>query len=120
MNSKVLRALDLALTGKPGTTTSAGLISAVAEAHSELAFDFFLAHRAAVLALVDASAQTTYVERLAARADTTTMVDKLVAYEQTLPADAKKPVERTLGRLKNWLSVKDRIDHETVAWLKHS
>lgn len=114
------RALDLALTGKPGTTTSAGLISAVAEAHSELAFDFFLAHRAAVLALVDASAQTTYVERLAARADTTTMVDKLVAYEQTLPADAKKPVERTLGRLKNWLSVKDRIDHETVAWLKHS
>jgi aminopeptidase N len=111
------RALDLALTGKPGTTTSAALISSVAAAHSELAFDFFLAHRAAVLALVDASAQTTYVERLAARANSASMVDKLLAYEATLPADAKKPVERALGRLKNRLSVKDRIDRETMAWL---
>ena len=112
------RALDLALTDVPGKTTSAGIISAVAAEHSELAFDFFVAHRDAVLALVDASAQTTYVERLAGRADTPSMVDKLTAYEQTLPEDAKKPVERALGRLKDRLAVKARIDRETVAWLK--
>lgn len=112
------RALELALTDKPGTTTSAALISAVAATHSELAFDFFLAHRAAVLALVDASAQTLYVERLAARAQTASMVDKLLAYEATLPADAKKPVERALSRLKSRLSVKERIDREITAWLK--
>ena len=90
----------------------------MAAEHSELAFDFFVAHRDAVLALVDASAQTTYVERLAGRADTPSMVDKLTAYEQTLPEDAKKPVERALGRLKDRLAVKARIDRETVAWLK--
>ena len=112
------RALELALTDKPGKTTSAAIISAVATEHSELAFDFFLAHRDAVLALVDASAQTTYVERLAGHANSATMVDKLTAYEQTLPADAKKPVERALVRLKNRLAVKDRVDRETVAWLK--
>ena len=114
------RALDLALTDKPGKTTSAALISAVAARHSELAFDFFLAHRDTVLALVDASAQTTYVERLVGHAFTASMIDKLTAYEATLPADAKKPVERALGRLKDRLAVGERIDHETVAWLKTS
>lgn len=112
------RALDLALTDTPGKTTSASIIASVAANHSELAFDFFLAHRAAVLALVDASGQTTYVERLAGHAYSPSMVDKLTAYEQSLPADAKKPVERALGRLKNRLAIKDRIDHETLAWLK--
>jgi aminopeptidase N len=112
------RALDLALTDKPGKTTSATLIAQVAFEHSELAFDFFLAHRDAVLALVDASARTTYIERLASRADSEAMVAKLTAYEQTLPADAKKPVERTLARLKNRLAVKQRVISETLAWLR--
>jgi len=112
------RALDLALTDKPGKTTSAAIIGSVAGEHSELAFDFFLAHRDTVLALLDASARTTYVERLAARADTVAMVGKLTAYEATLPDDAKKPVERALARLRNRLAVKDRVARETVAWLK--
>jgi aminopeptidase N len=112
------RALDLALTDKPGKTTSAAIIAAVAVEHSELAFDFFLAHRDAVLALVDASGRTTYVERLAAHADNDAMVAKLSAYRQTLPADAQKPVERALVRLKNRLAVKERVARETVAWLK--
>jgi aminopeptidase N len=112
------RALDLALTDKPGKTISSALIAQVSFEHSELAFDFFLAHRDAVLALVDASARTTYVERLASQADSAAMVVKLTAYEQTLPADAKKPVDRALARLKNRLAVKQRVASETVAWLK--
>ena len=112
------RALDLALTDKPGKTTSASMISSVALVHSELAFDFFVAHRDAVLALVDASARTTYIEQIAARANSEAMVDKLIAYEATVSNDAKKPVERTLARLKNRLAVKARVASETVAWLK--
>ncbi len=112
------RALDLALTDKPGKTTSAALISEVASEHSEMAFDFFVAHRDVVLALVDASARTTYIERLAARANTASMVAKLTAYAATLPADEKKPVERTLARLNDRLAIKARIARETVAWLK--
>jgi aminopeptidase N len=112
------RALDLALTDGPGKTTQAAIIAAVASEHSELAFDFFLAHREAVLALLDASARTTYVETLAAHAGNETMVAKLNAYQRTLPADAQKPVERAVARLKGRLAVKDRIARETVDWLK--
>jgi aminopeptidase N len=112
------RALELALTDVPGKTTSASIISSVAIVHSEMAFDFFVAHRDAVLALVDASARTTYIERIANRANTDAMVGKLVAYEATVADDAKKPVERTLARLKNRLAVKARVARETVAWLK--
>ena len=112
------RALDLALTDIPGKTTSAAIISQVASEHSELAFDFFVAHRDAVLALVDASARTTYVERLAGAADNDAMVAKLTAYQQTLPADAQKPVERALVRLNTRLANKGRIVGQTIAWLK--
>ena len=112
------RALDLALTDVPGKTTSASIISSVALVHSELAFDFFVAHRDIILGLVDGSARTTYVERIASRAQTEAMVGKLVAYEATVPADAKKPVERALARLKYRLSVKARVTSQTVAWLK--
>ncbi|WP_353229869.1 M1 family metallopeptidase [Novosphingobium sp.] len=111
------RALDLALTDQPGATTSAAIISEVANEHSELAFDFFIAHRDAILALVDASARTTYIERLAAHADSAVMVDKLTAYAATLPADAKKPVARAISRLNDRLSVKARVARETTAWL---
>jgi aminopeptidase N len=114
------RALDLALTDVPGKTTSAAIISSVASEHSELAFDFFVAHRDAVLALVDASARTTYIERLAGAADNAAMVAKLTAYQQTLPADAQKPVERALARLNNRLANKARIVGETLAWLKNT
>ena len=85
-----------------------------------MAFDFFIAHRDAVLALVDASARTTYIERIANRANSDAMVGKLVAYEATVSDDAKKPVERALARLKNRLAVKARVASETLAWLKGS
>ncbi len=111
------RALDLALTDQPGATTSAALIAAVAGEHSELAFDFFVAHRAAVLALLDKSARTTYIERLAARADSVGMVAKLTAYGQTLPADARPPVDRALARLVNRLAIKQRVVQQTAGWL---
>jgi hypothetical protein len=114
------RALDLALTDRPGKTTSAAMIAAVAALHSEQAFDFFVAHRDAVLALLDASARTTFVERLASRADSPAMVDKLTAYEATLPADAKPPVERALARLKERLATKTRVTRETAQWLGRS
>ena len=48
------KALDFALTGEAGTT-SADIIAAVAGEHADLAFDFALANRAKVEALVDAA-----------------------------------------------------------------
>ena len=50
--------------------------------------------------------------------DTTAMVEKLTAYAATLPADAKKPVERAIGRLNNRLLIKARVARETMAWLR--
>lgn len=112
------RALDLALTDIPGKTTSAAMIGAVGEDHAELAFDFFLAHRETVLDLLDASSRTRFVERIAGSADTASMEAKLVAYEATLPEDARKPVEQVLSNLRNRLTVNPRITRETLAWLK--
>lgn len=111
------RALELALTDKPGKTTSPALISEVALDHSEMAVDFFFAHRDKVLDLIDASARTTYIERLASRGDTDSLVAKLKAYAATLPDDAKKPVERALARITNRMATKPRITGEIKAWL---
>ena len=112
------RTLDLALTDVPGKTTAAAMIGAVSGDHSEMAVDFFLAHRDAVLGLLDASARTTYIERLASRGDTDSLVAKLKAYAATLPDDAKKPVERVLARITNRMANKARIAGEINAWLK--
>ncbi len=112
------RTLDLALTDVPGKTTAAAMIGEVAYDHSEMAVDFFLAHRDAVLGLLDASARTTYIERLASRGDTDSVVAKLKAYAATLPDDAKKPVERVLARITNRMANKARIAGEINAWLK--
>jgi len=114
------RALDLALTDVPGKTTSAAIIAAVADEHSEMAFDFYVAHREAINALLDSSARTTFVERLAVAADSAVMVDKLTAYRRTLPADAQKPVDRALARLNSRLESKARVMREVLAWLGHA
>ena len=61
------RALDLALTAEPGATTSAGMIARVADEHPDLAFDFALAHMAAVDDKVDAPSRSRYYASLAER-----------------------------------------------------
>ena len=71
------RALDLALTEEPGATNASQIISSVAAVHPDLAFDFALANRERVEALVDASSRSRYLAALGAGSSDPAMIDKL-------------------------------------------
>jgi aminopeptidase N len=112
------RALDLALTAEPGKTTSAAIIGAVARSHSALAVDFAQANRAAVDQLIDASARARFVAGLAAWSNDPAMIAKLGAIAAPLPADARKPYDKTIASLKERSVSRPRIKGEVAAWLK--
>jgi len=74
------RALELALTREPGETNSAAMLSHVAVLHPDLAFDFGIAHLAAVNQKVDATSRSRYFPRLASQSADPAMIVKLNAY----------------------------------------
>lgn len=112
------RALDLALTDEPGKTVSAGIIGAVARNHAELAVDFAQANQAAVDRLIDASARARFLAGLAASSNDPAMIAKLERIAAPLPADVRKPYDKTLASLKERSVSRPRIKGEIVSWLK--
>lgn len=111
------RALDLALTDEPGKTVSAGIIGAVAKNHPELAVDFAQANQAAVDRLIDASARARFLAGLAAASNDPAMIAKLERIAAPLPADVRKPYDKTLASLKERSVSRPRIKSEIAAWL---
>jgi len=112
------RALDLALTDEPGKTVSAGIIGAVAKNHPELAVDFAQANQAVVDRLIDASARARFLAGLAAASNDPAMIAKLERIAAPLPADVRKPYDKTLASLKERSVSRPRIKSEIVGWLK--
>ncbi len=111
-------ALDLALTGEPGATTSAGIISAVAGEHPDMAVDFALANLPKVEALVDVSSRSEYVAQLAGGSEDPAMVTKLESYAAAhLTADSRKPVDTAITVIKTRLTSRPRIKQEVGEWL---
>jgi aminopeptidase N len=74
------RALDLALTDEPGATNTADMIGTVALLHPELAFDFALAHRNALMARLEPDAHVQFYPELGTGSLDAAMVGKLQAY----------------------------------------
>ena len=112
------RALDLALTDEPGKTTSAGIITRVADEHPRLAIDFVLAHLAQVNELVDISGRSRFMERLAASSNDASLVPTLQAYAAANVAESdRKPVEQAIDRLQFESSKLPRVRTEVDAWL---
>lgn len=111
------RALDLALTDEPGKTVSAGIIDAVAKNHAELAVDFAQANQAAVDRLIDASARARFLAGLAAASNDPAMIAKLERIAAPLPADVRKPYDKTLASLKERSVSRPRIKSEIAGWL---
>jgi aminopeptidase N len=105
------RALDLALTDEPGTTNSSSLISAVSGNHPDLAFDFALAHRERVEALVDASSRSRYLAGLASRSSDPAMIEKLRRYaDQHMTAQSRAPADRAIASIQDRVRVRrDRL-----------
>ncbi len=110
------RALDFALTGEAGTT-SAAIISAVAREHAMLAYDFVMANRDAVEALVDASGRAGYIAGIAANADDPAMIARLEEYRATLPEDQRRTVDRVMLQLRDRFDSEPRLRAQIGEWL---
>ena len=110
------RALDYALTGEAGTS-SAAIISSVAGEHPDLAFDFALANRARVDALVDASGRTGYLAGLGASSRDPAMIEKLERFRDASPPDERRGVDRRIAQIRNRLATEPRLAREIGEWL---
>ena len=112
------RALDLALTKEPGSTTSAGIITAVAGQHPRMAVDFVLAHLDQVNQLIDISGRSRFMQRLVGASNDASLIPGLDAYAKAnLAATDRKPIDQAIDRLRFQSSSLPRIRAETKAWL---
>ncbi len=110
-------ALKLALTDRPGATTSSQIISAVSRRHPVLAYDFVLANLAKVDPLIDASARTRFIAGLVGSSYDPAMVAKLQALRAGLPEDERRPIDRALAALEDRIERDPRVRSELRAWL---
>ncbi|MBV8665447.1 MAG: M1 family metallopeptidase [Burkholderiaceae bacterium] len=113
------RALDLALTEEPGATNSAGMITSVAMAHPDLAFDFAVAHVAQVNERVDATSRSRYFPRVATGSSDPAMIAKLKAYaDANLAPTARRDVETAIADITFRIKVRSERLPAIDAWLK--
>jgi aminopeptidase N len=116
------RALDLALTDEPGATNTPAMIARASELHPELAFDFALAHMAAVNERIDASSRSSYFPALATTSHDAAMIDKVNAYSKAhLAPTARRSAETAVAKIEDRIRIRrDRLQ-AIDQWLgKHS
>ncbi|MEO6227965.1 MAG: M1 family metallopeptidase [Thermomonas sp.] len=113
------RALDMALTDEPGATNSAGMISSVSREHSEMAFDFAVAHREQVDKLVDSTSRARFYPGLGYSAKDLKMVDKIKAYSDAYIAPtSRREAETVMTGIKTRLKLRAQRLPQIDAWLK--
>jgi aminopeptidase N len=113
------RALDLALTGEPGATNSAAMIERVAQLHPELAFDFALAHRERIDALVDTTSRAQYYPARGRRAQTQAMADRIRDYaDKHIAEGSRRAANTAIANIGDRIRVRDQRLPEIDAWLQ--
>ena len=113
------RALDLALTDEPGATTSAGIVSSVAEEHPDLAYDFALRNREKVEGLVDISSRSRYLAGLGSGSADPAMVDKLEDYaKRHLTPQSRGRVDVAIAAIRDRVRVRTTRLPDITAWLE--
>jgi aminopeptidase N len=112
------RALDLALTDEPGATNTPEMIADVGRLHPELAFEFAMAHMAAINERVDASSRSVYFPGLAATSHESAMIGKVDAYAKAhLAASARRASETTIANIKDRIRVRTERLRAIDDWL---
>jgi aminopeptidase N len=112
------RALELALTPEPGATNTPVMIAAVSELHPELAFDFAMAHLAAVSEKVDASSRSRYFPPLASGSADPATIDKIDAYAKAhLEPGSRRSAETAIASIKDRIRVRRERLQEIDQWL---
>jgi len=113
------QALQLAISGEPGKTISASMITAVAEAHPQMAFDFVLTHLTEVSPLVDLSGRSRFVAGLVSNSGMEALIPRLEAYgKATFTPENRKPIQSAVTRIRWQAANLGRIRSQTAAWLK--
>jgi aminopeptidase N len=113
------RALDLALTPEPGATNSAGIISAVAAQHPDLAFDFAIRNREQVEALVDISSRSRFVPQLAARSTDPAMVARIEDYAtRYLTPQSRRPADQAIAAIRDRIKVRETRVPDVSRWFE--
>jgi aminopeptidase N len=111
------RTLDLALTDEPGTTISGGMIGGVAGGNPELAFDYALANRERVEALVDASSRSRYFPRIAGGSSDRATIAKLRAYaDRYLTPQSRSAADQAIAAIENRAQVREQRLPEINRW----
>ena len=115
------RALDMALTDEPGATNSAGMIAGVSREHSDLAFDFAVAHHDKVDTLVDSTSRARYYPGLGMASDNPQMVDKIKAFaEQHIAETSRRDAEAVINGIQTKLKLRAERKPQIDAWLKQN
>jgi aminopeptidase N len=113
------RALDLALTPEPGATNSAGIISAVAAQHPDLAFDFAIRHREQVEGLVDISSRSRFVPQLGARSTDPAMIGRIEDYAtHYLTPQSRRPADQAIASIRDRIKVRETRVPDISRWLE--
>ncbi len=111
------RALALALTKEPPPTDAPNLISGVSGVFPDKAFDFAMAHRAEVDALIEPTSRTNYFSGLANGSLSPEMDAKLKAFAETVPASARPAITRTIATINFRLDIIRNRLPEADRWL---
>ena len=93
------RALALALTKEPPATDAPELITGVAENFPDKAYDFAVAHRAEVDAMVEPTSRTTFFAHLGGASRDSAMPAKLTAFAATVPASTHGEISKALASI---------------------
>jgi aminopeptidase N len=113
------RALDLALTDEPGATTGSAILSAVAEEHPDLTYDFAIRNRERVEALVDMSSRSRYLAGLGGGSSDPAMIAKLEDYaSRHLTPQSRGRVDVAIASIRDRIRVRTTRLPDITRWLE--
>jgi aminopeptidase N len=110
------RAFDFALTGEAGTV-SPRIMTAVAVGNADFAFDYAMANRPGVEALIDTFGQASFIAGLAVTARDSAMIGKLETLRDSVPQDQRRAIERRIAALKQRFESEPRMREQLTALL---
>jgi len=111
------KALALALSKEPSATDAPEIIAAVSGEFPEKAWDFVIAHRAQVDAMLEPTTRTTFFTRIASGASSPAMAAELEAFAKTAPGSARGEVDKALATIRYRQQVAEKRLPDADRWL---
>jgi aminopeptidase N len=107
------------MTDEPGVTNTADMIETVAVLHPDLAFDFALAHREALVKMMEAGSEVKFYPELGSGSLDPAMVGKLQAYARAhIDAALRRDTDTAIANIEYRRRIHDQRIPVIDAWLK--